>query len=103
MGGSGMTEEEARLLLESLTVGERKAIPLEDFAWPEERKYPCDTQDHVDACARLLGHAPENMQAKIKARAIRIAKRHGFTLPDRWKEETTESARPQKKIGTLPI
>lgn len=110
-----MTEEEALALLESLTVAERKEIPLEDFAWPEERKFPCDTQEHVDACAKLLGHAPENMQAKIKARAIRIAKRHKFTLPDSWKEEEgkesaslsmfQESAgqRPQKKIGSLPI
>jgi hypothetical protein len=88
-----MTEEEALRLLESLTVGERKAIPLEDFAWPEERKFPCDTQDHLDACARLLGHAPENKQADIKARAIRIAKQHGFTLPDSWKAETTESGK----------
>jgi len=101
---------------ESLTKAERDAIPLEDFAWPEERKYPIDTQDHLDSAATLIGHAPEAMQPKIKARAIRIAKRHGFTLPDAWKdggdddgkkEETQESvamlSRPKKKIGTLPI
>lgn len=118
-----MTEEEALALLESLTVAERKEIDLADFAWPEERKFPCDTQEHVDACAKLLGHAPENKQAEIKARAIRIAKRHGFSIPDSWKAEKQESAdweaiqrtwqsraiaemesaRPQKKIGTLPI
>jgi hypothetical protein len=99
---------------ESLTVAARKEIPLEDFAWPEERKFPCDTQEHVDACAKLLGHAPENKQAEIKARAIRIAKRHGFSIPESWKAEEKESlagfgralmesARPAKKIGTLPI
>lgn len=88
---------------ESLTVGERKEIPLEDFAWPEERKFPIDSQDHLDAAAKLIGRAPESKQAEIKARAIRIAKRKGLQLPQSWKAETTESARPAKKIGTLPI
>src|SRR5579885_919060 len=101
---------EALHLLESLTVKERKEIPLEDFAWPEERKYPIDSQAHLDAAAKLIGRAPENKQAEIKARAIRIAKRKGFMLPQSWqdemkgkKQETTESVRPKKKIGTLPI
>lgn len=115
---------------ESLTKAERDAIPLEDFAWPEERKYPIDTQDHLDSAATLIGHAPDAMQPKIKARAIRIAKRKGFTLPDAWKDEggdddgkkeesgrwdrlkaisrmntiaEMEAARPRQKIGTLPI
>src|SRR5689334_12298877 len=80
---------EALLLdYESLTKAERDAIPLEDFAWPEERKYPIDTQDHLDSAATLIGHAPDAMQGKIKARAIRIAKRHGFTLPDAWKDDS---------------
>jgi hypothetical protein len=101
---------------ESLTKAERDSIPLEDFAWPEERKYPIDTQDHLDSAATLIGHAPETMQPKIKARAIRIAKRHNFTLPDAWKDggndEKQESAatiastatrRPLKKIATLRV
>src|SRR5579885_252763 len=100
---------EALHLLESLTVKERKEIPLEDFAWPEERKYPIDSKAHLDAAAKLIGRAPENKQAEIKARAIRIAKRKGFTLPQIWQDEekdkkgTVESERPQKKIGTLSI
>lgn len=97
-------------LYEGLTVKERKEIPLEDFAWPEERKYPVDTQDHLDSLATLIGRAPADMQPKIKARAKAIAKRRGFTLPQSWqdeekgqKQETSESQRPAKKIGTLPI
>lgn len=116
---------------ESLTVKERKEIPLKYFAWPDapggKPKYPADTQDHLDSLAKLIGRAPEDVQAKIKARAMRIAKELGLKLPDSWKEETTESIdtfhlgvvavsngtqiflesapnqRPQKKIGTLPI
>src|SRR6185503_1510011 len=100
-----LTEDD---LWEGLTVGERKDIPLEDFAWPEERKFPIDSQEHLDAAAKLIGRAPEAEQPKIKARAIRIAKRHGFTLPQSWQDEekqTTESAgsRPQKKIGSFKI
>jgi hypothetical protein len=103
-----MTVGQALALLESLTVAERKAIPREDYAWPDAPggpQYPIDSQDHLDAAATLIGRAPENKQADIKARAIRIAKRHGFTLPDSWKAETTESVegRPAKKIGTLKI
>jgi hypothetical protein len=93
-------------LWEYIPQKERDSIPLEDFAWPEERKYPCDTQDHVDSCAKLLGHAPADKQASIKARAIRIAKRHGFSIPDSWKNDGTSEesdGRPAKKIGTLPI
>ena len=100
-------------LLEYIPQKERDSIPLEDFAWPEERKYPCDTQDHVDSCAKLLGHAPADKQASIKARAIRIAKRHGFSIPDSWKSDgkSEESAatvassvvKPKKKIATLKV
>jgi hypothetical protein len=69
---------------------EREKIPDEDFAWPDAPdgpKYPCDTQDHVDSCAKLLGHAPDDKQASIKSRAIKIAKKHGFTIPESWQEE----------------
>lgn len=75
----------------SLTVKERKAIPLEDFAWPDapggKPKYPIDTQEHLDSAATLIGRAPEDAQGKIKARAKSIAKRHGFTLPKSWQDE----------------
>jgi len=75
----------------SLTKDERENIDTSDFAWPEEKKYPIDTQDHLDAAAKLIGHAPENKQAEIKANIIRIAKKHGFTLPDSWQEESKDN------------
>lgn len=77
----------------SLTMKERDKIDDSDFAWPDapdHPKYPIDSQDHLDAAAKLIGRAPENKQAEIKARAIRIAKRKGFTLPDSWQEEKEE-------------
>ncbi len=101
-------------VLEYIPKAQRDKIAIEDFAWPDAPggpKYPCDTQDHVDSCATLIGHAPGGMQTKIKARAIRIAKRHNFSIPDSWKDdakkETTESVSaslpfsPRSKIATL--
>jgi hypothetical protein len=71
----------------SLTQKERDAIDDSDFAWPEEQKYPIDTQAHLDAAAKLIGRAPESVQAKIKKNAIRIAKRKKLSLPDSWTED----------------
>jgi phage head maturation protease len=82
--------EENEPLYRYITVKERESIPLEDFAWPDapdRPEYPCDTQEHLNSCAKLLGKAPDDKQASIKARAKRIAKRHGFTLPKSWQEE----------------
>lgn len=74
----------------SLTVGERDDISDSDFAWPDAEghpKFPIDSQAHLDSAAKLLGHAPEEKQAQIKARIKTIAKRKGFTLPDSWTED----------------
>jgi hypothetical protein len=96
-------------LEEGLTVAARKQLPLEDFAWPEQRKYPITSQQRLDSAARLLGRAPTDMQPKIKARAIAIAKRKGFQLPDSWQADATESVmtesvgKPLKKIATLNV
>jgi hypothetical protein len=88
----------------SLTAKERKAIPLEDFAWPEKRKYPIDSQDHLDSAATLIGRAPEAMQAKIKARAKSIAKRKGFTLPDTWQDgEDAKSSSDRAAVPDDPL
>jgi phage head maturation protease len=87
-----------------ITVKERESIPLEDFAWPDapdRPEYPIDTQEHLDSAAKLLGHAPENKQASIKARAIRIAKRHGFTLPESWQKEKEDKKRMDDQSDIL--
>lgn len=81
----------------SLTKDERDAIDGSDFAWPEEQKYPIDTQAHLDAAAKLIGRAPESVQAKIKANAIRIAKKKGLTLPDSWQEEDSSDDESQER------
>src|SRR5258708_6406117 len=65
----------------------RDALPESDFAWPEERKFPIDSQEHLDAAAKLLGHAPEDKQASIKARMETIAARKGLKLPDSWQND----------------
>ncbi len=71
----------------SLSVKAREAISLDDFAWPEERKFPIDSQDHLDSAARLIGNAPTDKRDAIKTRAISIAKRRGFVLPDAWQSQ----------------
>jgi phage head maturation protease len=81
----------------SLSKAERDAIDDEDFAWPEEHKYPINTQAHLDAAAKLIGRAPEAEQAKIKARAIRIAKRKGFTLPESWQEDEGKDDKKEER------
>lgn len=81
------------LLYRYITAAEREKIPREDYAWPDAPdgpEYPCDTQAHVNSCATLLGKAPKDKQAAIKARAKRIAKRHGFSIPKSWQEDTDD-------------
>ncbi len=85
----------------SLSVKEREAIPLEDFAWPEERKFPIDSQEHLDSAAHLIGKAPADKRDAIKARAIDIAKRRGFTLPEAWQDPTHKEDRSMSLPETL--
>jgi hypothetical protein len=78
----------------SLTMDERDKISDSDFAWPDAEghpKFPIDSQSHLDAAAKLLGRAPEEKQASIKARIKKIAKRKGFALPDAWVTEDNNS------------
>src|SRR2546423_10958491 len=70
-----------------ITAYERDAIPAEDFAGPDGT-YPCDTQEHLDAAAHLIGHASD--PAAVKKKAIEIAKRKGLTLPESWQKDTKE-------------
>ena len=68
----------------SISKEQRDSIPDEDFALPFEHKFPINSQDHLDAAAKLLGHTPESEQSEIKKHAIEIAKRKGLILPDSW-------------------
>lgn len=61
---------------------ERDKIPLADFADPTNRKYPIIDQAHLDSAVRLIGRAPKDKQAAIKARIKKIAKRKGLKLPE---------------------
>jgi hypothetical protein len=70
----------------AIPMKERMAVALADFGWPEERKYPCRTQEELDAAAHLIGRAPAAQQPRIKARLMRIAARRGLALPATWKE-----------------
>lgn len=71
-------------IVRSLSQKERDAIDSDDFAGPDH-SFPIDTQAHLDAAAHLIGHAAD--PEAVKAKAIRIAKRKGFTLPKAWQEE----------------
>ena len=65
-----------------ITAAEREAIPLADFAWPEKRKYPITSQGRFDAAIKLIGLQAKHLQPRLRARAIAIAKRKGYTLPE---------------------
>jgi hypothetical protein len=73
-------------MAENLSKTQRSKIAKADYAWPDEDKYPIRNQGELDSCAKLIGRAPAAEQAKIRARAMEIAKRKGLSLPDTWKE-----------------
>lgn len=66
---------------------ERDSYDASDFAGPD-RSFPITSQAQLEAAAHLIGHAAD--PAAVKAKAIRIAKRKGFSLPDSWKEGKSE-------------
>lgn len=63
---------------------ERDSYDAEDFAGPD-RSFPITSQAQLDAAAKLIGHADD--PATVKKKAIAIAKRKGFKLPESWQEE----------------
>ena len=73
----------------SISQKERDAIDESDFAGPG-RSFPIDSQEHLDAAAKLIGHADD--PEAVKRKAIAIAKRKGFTLPDSWEEDEGEKS-----------
>lgn len=83
------TEEMCRSLHieRSISQKERDAIDDSDFAGPHH-SYPIDSQEHLDAAAKLIGHADD--PAAVKKKAIAIAKRKGFKLPESWQEDEDE-------------
>ncbi|NWJ46459.1 MAG: hypothetical protein HXX08_11320 [Chloroflexi bacterium] len=70
-----------------LSQEERDKIPDSDFAGPD-RTFPIDSQEHLESAARLIGHAA-NPDA-VKRKAIRIAKRKGYKLPDAWQSKMSD-------------
>jgi len=77
----------------SLSQKERDKIADEDFAGPHH-SFPIDSQEHLESAARLIGHADD--PAAVKSKAIAIAKRKGFTLPDSWKEDSDRTEAPEE-------
>jgi len=68
----------------SLSQKNRDKIPAKKFAGPH-RSFPINSQEEVDAAAKLLGHAKPSEQAEIKRNIIRLAKEQNFSLPETWK------------------
>lgn len=79
----------------SLSKSERDAIDEEDFAGPHH-SFPIDSQEHLDAAAKLIGHADD--PDAVKKRAIAIAKRKGFKLPESWQEDEDTKERADASI-----
>lgn len=71
----------------SLTKAQRDAIAEEDFAGPDG-SFPIDTQKHLDDAAKLIGHADD--PAAVKKKAVAIARRKGFKLPEAWETKSDE-------------
>lgn len=71
--------------MSTLTQAQRDALPLSDFASPNDRKFPIVDQSDVDAAASLIGKADD--PEAVKTRIIAIAKRKGLKLPDAWQSK----------------
>lgn len=71
--------------MSTLTTAQRDALPLSDFASPNDRKFPILDQSDVAAAASLLGKADD--PEAVKMRIIAIAKRKKLTLPDAWQSK----------------
>lgn len=67
-----------------ISADDRKKIADEDFAWTEQRKFPINSQEHLDSAVKLIGRAPPDKQAAIKRRIVEIAHRKRLKLPDGW-------------------
>jgi hypothetical protein len=86
----GDTEEELAIKAERYGGVERSELQMNDFVFPEERKFPVmtrgDVQDAVSSWGRYKGPADFGT---FKRRLISIAKRKGLesALPAGWKEE----------------
>lgn len=75
---------------------ERDSYDAEDFAGPD-RSFPITSQAQLDAAAHLIGHAAD--PAAVKAKAIAIAKRKGFTLPKAWQEDKDDKKDDGKRVA----
>lgn len=83
----------------SLTKAERDAIDEDDFAGPHH-SFPIDSQEHLDAAAKLIGHADD--PEAVKKRAIAIAKRKGFKLPESWQEDEGKDDKKERATPATP-
>lgn len=72
----------------SMTAKARADVPSDDFAGPHD-SFPINSQEHVDAAAKLIGHA-EDPEA-VKRNIMRIAKKKGFKIPDTWMDKKDDA------------
>lgn len=90
---------EALGIARSLTKAERDAIDEDDFAGPHH-SFPINSQEHLDAAAKLIGHADD--PAAVKRKAISIAKRKGLKLPESWQEDEDKGKKERADVSIDP-
>lgn len=74
------TPKKEEFIYESLTKKERDSIPSSQFGLEKERKYPLDTNEHIESAIRLFGHCPENRKAHLAKRITSFAKHTGVKI-----------------------
>src|SRR5262245_25951761 len=74
---------------------ERDSYDASDFAGPE-RSFPITSQEQLDSAAKLIGHAAD--PAAVKRKAIAIAKRKGFKLPESWQEDGDKKDEKEERL-----
>ena len=60
----------------------RSELPDSAFGIPEERKYPLDTEKHVNSAIKLFGHAEETRKKRLARRISKAAKKYNIKLPE---------------------
>lgn len=65
-----------------VTETKRSELPDSAFGIPEDRKYPLDTEKHVQSAIKLFGHAEESKKHSLAKRIKAAAKKYDISIPE---------------------
>ena len=60
----------------------RSELPDSEFGIPEDRKFPLDTEEHVQSAIKLFGHAEESKKKSLAKKIASKAKQYNIEIPE---------------------